>query len=104
IGNVSGKLAGYTWNLVDGYPFVLNVHEVHTDHIRSARLRACTAFSVEDAGTRAFSGVLHDEPAFCVRAAHLDHKIACLAFAVEEKTHLNVRKDELDRLGIPAGP
>jgi ribonuclease Z len=104
IGNVTGKLAGYTWNLVEGYPFVLNVHEVHTDHIRQVRLRACTAFAEEEVGQHAFSGVLHDEPAFSVRAVHLDHKIACLAFAVVEKTHLNVRKDELERLGIPAGP
>lgn len=104
IGNVTGKLAGYTWNLVDGYDFVLTVHEVHPDHIRSVRLPATTAFTLEEAGCREFTGVLHEEPAFSVRAVHLDHKILCLGFAVIEKTHLNVRKDELDRLGIPAGP
>ncbi len=104
IGNVTGKLAGYTWNLVDGYAFVLHVHEVHPDHIRSVRLRATTAFAVEEAGSRPFTGLLHDEPAFRVRAVHLDHKIPCLGFALIEQTHLNVRKDELERLGIPAGP
>ena len=104
IGNVSGKLAGYTWNLVDGYDFVLTVHEVHPDHVRTVRLPATTAFRLEEVGCRAFTGVLHDEPAFSVHAVHLDHKILCLAFAVIENTHLNVRKDELDRLGVPAGP
>ncbi|MFQ5667257.1 MAG: ribonuclease Z [Candidatus Binatia bacterium] len=104
IRNVTGKLAGYTWNLVDGYPFVLFVHEVHPDHVTSVRLRATAAFEVEDRGTRSFMGVLHDEATFSVRAVHLDHRIPCLAFAVLEKTHLNVRKDELARLGIPAGP
>jgi len=104
IANVTGKLAGYTWNLVDGYNFVLTVHEVHPAHIRSVRLPATTAFALEEMGTRAFSGVLHTEPAFSVRAVHLDHKIPCLGFALIEKTHLNVRKDELGRLGIPAGP
>ncbi len=104
IRNVLGKLAGYTWNLVDGYPFVLNVHEVHPNRIDSVRLPATTAFTAEDAGCSPFTGVLHDEPAFSVRTVHLDHKIPCLAFALSEKTHLNVRKDELDRLGIPAGP
>ena len=104
IGNVTGKLAGYTWNLVDGYNFVLTVHEVHPDHIRSVRLPATTAFTVEEAGTREFAGVLHEDSAFSVRAVHLDHKIPCLGFALIEKTHLNVRKDELERLGIPAGP
>ena len=48
--------------------------------------------------------MLHEEPGFSVRTVHLDHKIPCLAFALAEKTHLNVRKDELERLGIPAGP
>jgi len=104
IGNVTGKLAAYTWNLVDGYPFVLNVHEVHAAHIDSVRLRATTAFAVEDQGRRPFAGVVYEDPAVTVQAAHLDHKIPCLGFAVMEKTHLNVRKDELDRFGIPAGP
>jgi len=104
IGNVTGKLAAYTWNLVDGYPFVLNVHEVQGDHIKSVRLRATTAFAVEDVKPRAFCGVAYDDPAVSVHAAQLDHKIPCLGFAVKEKTHLNVRKDELDRFGIPAGP
>jgi ribonuclease Z len=104
IANVVGKLAGYTWNLVEGYPFVLTVHEVHPDHIQRVRFPATQAFAVEDAGRLPFTGVLHDEPGFSVRTVHLDHRIPCLAFAVAEKTHLNVRKDELDRLGIPAGP
>jgi ribonuclease Z len=103
IGNVTGKLAGYTWNLVDGYDFVLTVHEVHPDHIRSVRLPATRAFAVEEAGTQDFTGVLHETPSFSVRTVHLDHKIPCLGFALIEKTHLNVRKDELGRLGIPAG-
>ena len=36
--------------------------------------------------------------------AHGTHGPGHAAFAVAEKTHLNVRKDELDRLGVPAGP
>jgi ribonuclease Z len=104
IGNVVGKLAGYTWNLVEGYPLVLNVCEVQRDALKMVRLRAATAFAVEDAGSQPFTGVLYDEPAFSVRALHLDHKIPCLGFALTEKTHLNVRKDELARLGTPAGP
>jgi len=104
IRNVSGKLAGYTWNLVDGYPFVLTVHEVHPESMHSVRLRAATGFAVEDLGPRPFAGVLYDEPAFAVHAVHLDHKIPCLGFALIEHAHLNVRPDALERLGIPAGP
>lgn len=104
IANVTGKLAGYTWNLVEGYPFVLNVHEVHPERVDTVQLRATTAFAPEPNGSRPFTGVVHDNPGFRVHAVHLDHRIPCLAFAVIEKSHLNVRKDELERLGIPAGP
>jgi ribonuclease Z len=104
VGNVVGKLAGYTWNLVDDYPFVIEVHEVHRTHVRRVRLPAATAFAVEECGNTPFTGVLFDNPAFSVRTTHLDHKIPSLAFALIEKTHLNVRKDELERLGVPAGP
>lgn len=102
--NVTGKLAGYTWNLVDGYPFVLEVHEVHPDRIERVRLRASDAFAVEPAGSQPFDGILYEEAGLSVRAVHLDHRIPCLAFAAQEKTHLNIRKEELERAGIPAGP
>ncbi|MFN8627923.1 MAG: ribonuclease Z [Candidatus Binatia bacterium] len=102
--NVSGKLAGYTWNLVEGYPFVLDVHEVFPERVEHVRLRAAEAFAAETIADRPFTGVLYEDAALAVRTVHLDHRIPCLGFAVEEKTHLNIRKDELDRLGIPAGP
>jgi ribonuclease Z len=38
-----------------------------------------------------------------VSAAHLDHRIPCLGFALSEKAHLNVRPERLAELGIPAG-
>lgn len=102
--NVSGKLAGYTWNLVEGYPFVLDVYEVHPERIERVRLRAADAFAIEQGSSQPFTGTLHEDAGLSVRAVHLDHRIPCLGFAVEEKTHLNIRKDELERVGIPAGP
>jgi ribonuclease Z len=104
IRNVSGKLAGYTWNLIEGYPFVIDVHEVYPDRIERVRFRAATAFALEAAGARPFTGPLHEDATLTVRAVHLDHRIPCLGFTLEEKSHLNVRKDELERLGVPAGP
>ena len=103
IANVRGKLAGYTWNLVERYPFVLTVHEVGTEQIESVRLAACTAFTPEPLGTRPFEGVLYDTVDCAVKTTHLDHKIPCLGFALEEKTRLNVRPERLADLSIPAG-
>ncbi len=104
IANVLGKLAGYTWNLVDGYGFVLSVHEVGLEGgIRSVRLPATTAFRPAEQGERPFTGVLVEEPNFSVHAAVLDHRIPCLGFAIREERHLNVRPEELVALGVPAG-
>lgn len=36
--------------------------------------------------------------------AFLDHKVACLAFALEEKSHVNIMKNRLLELGLPTGP
>ncbi len=49
-------------------------------------------------------GLLLDEETFQVRAAFLDHQIPCMAFALEEKFHVNVWKSGLEELGLPTGP
>lgn len=103
IRNVAGKLAGYTWNLVDGYPFLLNVHEVDPQQVTSVRMRAQTGFAVEETGAQPFTGVLYEDEGLTVETAILDHRIPCLGFAAVEKSHLNVRTDELEQLGIPPG-
>lgn len=101
--NVMGKLAGYTWNLVDRYPFVLTVHEVGPVRIDTVRLRACTGFEPEPGPSRPFTGVLDEAPEYTVTAVHVDHRIPCLAFALTERTRLNVRPERLAELGVPAG-
>jgi len=105
IDHVEGKLRGYTWNLVEGYSLSIEVHEVHPD----CMVKACFAcpegfLRRDDLARRPFDGVILDEPQFCVRVAHLDHRIQCLAFALEEKVHLNVDKASLEAMGLPVGP
>lgn len=103
IENVRGKLAGYTWNLIDSYPFALTVHAVHPDRIEAVHLPARTAFRPEPRPAQPFTGVLVDTPQLTVTCAHLDHRIPCLGFALSEKTRLNVRPEALAALGIPPG-
>jgi ribonuclease Z len=103
IANVAGKLGGYTWNLVDSYPFTLTVNEVAPDRIERVTFPARTAFTPEPLGGAPFTGTLVDTAALTVSAAHLDHRIPCLGFALAEKTRLNVRPERLAELGIPAG-
>ena len=105
---VEHKLAAYSWNLARNYvtDFGLTVAEFHPDG--SAR-SAC--FSCHGGFRRAHETILYtadriliDEPAFRVRAAFLDHKIPCLAFALEEKTHVNIWRNRLAELGVAVGP
>jgi ribonuclease Z len=58
----------------------------------------------DDPAPRPFDGVILDESQFRVRVAHLDHRIACLGFALEETVHLNVDRASLEGLGLPVGP
>lgn len=108
VGQVEHKLAAYTWNLVENYPgdFSVEAWEIEPAwQAQGARFRCHRRFEREPLpGRKMPEGVLLDEPAFRVRAAFLDHRTACLGFAVEEKTHVNVWKDRLAELGVPVGP
>jgi ribonuclease Z len=107
IERVEHKLAGYTWNLVATNPndFAIWAAELHGNTVAAAaefhtrdsfRRRAATVPATQ-------VGVLLDEPEFRVRAVTLDHGIPCLAFAFEEKLHINVWKSRLNCLGLPVG-
>jgi len=108
---VAGKLAGYVWNLTDDYPFAFDVTEVTSAGMTRARFRASSGFRREDApplgvpqgDATATTPVLVDQGHFRVRAAITDHKIPCLAFAIDEPMHLNVDGEALSRAGYAPG-
>jgi ribonuclease Z len=107
IDRVEHRLASYTWNLVERYEtdFTLLVSEVGSDGpLPTARFRCRGAFRREprEPLPRA-ADAIHAEAAFRVRAAVLDHKVPCLAFALEEAVHVNIWKNRLEALGLPTG-
>jgi ribonuclease Z len=108
IDRVEHKLAGYTWNLVANYEndFIVRASELSPENgLETAQFRSRTGFRREIADALFVrSGMLLDEETFHVRAAFLDHQIPCLAFALEEKFHVNVWKSGLEELGLPTGP
>jgi len=106
IANVEGKLAGFTWNLVDRYSqsITLEVTEVHEDHLRRARFRAVDQFKRSDERREPFAGgLLLEEPSFSVHTAVLEHRVPCLGFALKEMFHVNISKERLDAAHLPAG-
>jgi ribonuclease Z len=107
IKNVEGKLDGYTWNLVEkyNYPLNLQITEVNSQSTISQRYRCRDKFRPADETVeQAFNGILHEEPGFTVSAVILDHGIPCLGLAIKEKFHVNILKDELNKLGLEPGP
>lgn len=107
IRNVAGKLAGFTWNLVDRYDESVNleVTEVHPDKLVQVTFRAIDRFQPSAEKKMPFDGrTLLDEPGFAVETAILEHRVPCLGFAVREKVHVNINKDRLEALHLVPGP
>ena len=104
LANVHGKLTGYTWNLTEGYPFSVIAAEVHPDRILSQTFRSQHRFIPEEQKEAAFTGILEEDSQLKVSAAHLDHFIPSLAFALEERFHINVHKERLSERGLSIGP
>lgn len=102
--NVRGKLAGYTWNLTAEYPFAVRAREVHPGRIYSRLFRCQDRFRDGEEREEPFEGILVNETQLTVKAVHLDHLIPSLAFALEERFHINVHRDALADLGLKVGP
>ena len=104
---VEGKLAGYTWNLVEEYQYQLKlrVTEVHADRMIKRKYKCRDRFRSErEAEVQSFSGLLLKEPFFRVEAAVLDHRIPCLGLSFVESFSVNIIKERLKDLELPIGP
>ncbi len=109
VDHVEAKLKGYSWNLVENYPhdFQLTVFEVGEGPLRAARFSCRERFAntpMTTLGSLSENPVILDEPGLQVSAILLEHDIPCLAFALEEKQHINVDKVRLEALGLSVGP
>lgn len=106
IANVEGKLAGYSWDLVDRLScgLRLHLHEVHPDRLLSRSYVGGERFAAEGDAALPFAGPLHTEPAFEVSAAILQHSSPCLGLALKERFHVSILTSGLEALGLQPGP
>lgn len=108
IDRVCHKLQAYQWNLVDRFlcDLIFDVSEFGSSGLaRAARLRLKNAFGEEKREIKALpEGVIYDEPSFQVSAAVLEHRIPCLAFALQERVHVNIWRNRLTERNLPVGP
>lgn len=105
--NVEGKLAGYSWNLVDNYigSLVLEASEIDGGTVVRRRYPCRSRFEPDGATeTREFDGVLWRETGLTIGAVQLDHGIPSLAFTLQENFHVNIRPDALAALELRPGP
>lgn len=104
---VEHRLASYTWNLVQNYPTDLTIIavELHPEGKSiHAEFHCRNGFNRERERTeRLQEGIIMEEETFRIRTAFLDHKTVCLAYALEEKSHVNIMKNRLLELGLPTG-
>jgi ribonuclease Z len=104
LANVQGKLAGYTWNLTEGYPFSVIAAEVHPERIISQTFRSQHHFIPEAKKEEPFNSILEEDSHLKISATHLDHFIPSLGFFLEERFHINVHKERLAERGLSIGP
>jgi ribonuclease Z len=112
IGSVAGKLRGYTWNLVDGYPLTIEVREFGPESSRLATFRATDGF-LSPTGAAApqalpytpYPGpfLILQDPVFTVQAVALNHRVLSFAYALQEQFHININKERLHAAGLPVG-
>jgi ribonuclease Z len=101
---IQGKLRGYTWNLIEDYPTIINVFAFNGRYLTHSIFPAKNKFRKQTVLRSKSDGLLLENPVFTVRAAKLDHNIPCLAYSLEEKYHINIDKALMTRKGLSVGP
>jgi ribonuclease Z len=106
IKNVEGKLAGFTWNLVDRYEesLTIKVVEVREDKLLKGTFRAIDKFKISGEEEVEFEdGIILNDSTCVVRAAVLEHRVPCLGFSLQENLHVNINKDRLKSMCVVEG-
>ena len=105
--NVEGKLAGYTWDLVQNYAarLTLKVAEIRPGQLQQRCYRCQHSFLPDDKDlVEAWQEDLVKEPGWTVSAVMLDHSVPCLGFRLSEHFHVNIRAERLKDTGLRPGP
>ena len=105
IRKVYDRIKSYEYPFFPFQKIVLKVHEVLVGRIRSALLECSRRFPeprVEEAERK--GPVVYDTDDLRVEAAHADHTVPCLAYALVEKPAIYVAPERLREGPYPAGP
>ncbi len=107
LGNIEGKLSGYSWNLVKKFSNQLVIHatEISENSLISQKYICQNGFkTTSEPLQRPFCDhIIYDESSLKIHASILDHGIPSLGFALKEKFRINIRKEALEELGLIPG-
>jgi ribonuclease Z len=103
IERVRARAAGYTWNLLEGYPVCFTVEEIADGRVRSARFDAANRLRGESQKERKLDGALHAGKGYRLTVATFDHGIPVLGARLDESEPLSVDGDVLRRMGLVPG-
>jgi len=107
LGNIEGKLSGYTWNLVKKFSNQLIIHatEISENNLISQKYVCQNGFKATSESLKQPLGhhMIHDESSFKINVSILDHGIPSLGFSLKEKFRINIRKDVLEALRLIPG-
>lgn len=99
------KLAGYDWNLAEEWWRIINVYEVHHNHIEQFRFAGARRFTQEPLGKSPRQGDrIYSTPFVTVNAILVDHGIPVLAFRLTEKDVFTINQARLRAAGFLPGP
>lgn len=99
------KLAGYDWNLAEGFWCSLRVREVHAKSIVSWLLPGPKGFPCLREGDKRREGrIIYRNDYLQVEAELCDHKIPVLAFCCRERPAFAIDRQRLRRSGLVPGP
>ncbi|HTV34657.1 MAG TPA: MBL fold metallo-hydrolase [Methylocella sp.] len=105
---VGHKLSAYSWNLIERYEgnLVFLVTEMdEAGRLSSSRFSGRRRFARSQGETRqSDGGLLLQEPGLQLRAMALEHGEVVLAFALEERAHVNVWRNKVEAMGLSIGP
>lgn len=104
---IGHKLAAYSWNLAPRVPGNLTFLVTETgEDGRSTSATFALADRFEKRHPQRFSlsdDTVYEDETFTVRHASLDHYIPSVAYAFQERIHLNVYRNRLAELGLGIG-
>ena len=103
IRNVDGLFRAFTWNISEDYPLSVTALEYDGAWVRSAEFTARNRFLLSNRRKRKAGRFLIEDDTLTLEAAVLDHGTPVLAYRLNEKTHININKDAMQRLGYAPG-